>query len=438
MSIRTLAAAAALLALAAAALPAERVTVDRAVELAVANNLGLASERVGLEARKLVRDTAWNRFIPNVTAGTSLLRRNEGTDWLAPGAPRWAFGVSLSATLPLSIALRDGIEATVIDYQAGRLSLETAEKQISRDVRKGFYSLLLIQKNIELMQQSIDNADKRYAQAKANYQAGLVPEYDMLSAEVALKNLRPPLEDLRNSYEAALGGFRLTLGVDRKAPIELDGSIEIAPSTFDATNLIDTRVAHRLDIQSLDLALVGLRNGRQAAFYQQMTPTLALSFLVDPTYNRDPFSGDLSGGEWQQRQGSFVISLTMPLDPLAPHSVTRVGLAKVDSQIRQTELAREQALRGAALEIETLVRSLDKDRTSVETLEGNVDLADRAFRLAQEAYNAGGRSLLEVQNAELELNTARVEVLKAKYGYITGLLDLEYAVNMTLREGGQK
>ncbi len=439
MSIRKLAAAAAL-ALAAAVLPAERVTVDRAVELAVANNLGLASERVGLETKKLVRDTAWNRFIPSMTAGTSLTRRNEGAD-MAASYPRWLFGVSVSATLPLSVALRDGIEATVIDYRNGQLSLETAEKQLSRDVRKSFYNLLLIQENIKLMQQNIDAADRRYSQAKANYQAGLVPEYSVLSAQVALENLKPALEDLRNGYDAALGSFRLTLGVERGSPIEPDGAIEIAPSSLDAKNLIETRLTQRLDIQSLDLALAGLRNGREAAFYQRMTPTLALSFLADPTYHKDPFGGESIPGtdkEWLQSRGSFVVSLTMPLDPLLPHSTTRVDLAKLDSQIRQTELAKEQALQGAALEIETLVRNLDKTRTSISTLELNVGLAERAYQLADEAYKAGGRELLEVQNAELELNKARVEVLKARYSYITGLLDLEYAVNMTLREEGKK
>ncbi len=438
-----LAAAAALFAVAAAVVRAERVTVDRAVELATANNLGLAAERVGVETKKLVRDTAWNAFVPVVSVGTSLSRPNEDPNDAAPGLdlPRWYLGLSLSATLPLNTALRNGIQATVIDYQSGRLSLETAEKQLARDVRKSFYNLLLMQQNIEIMQQSIAAADRRYAQARANYQAGLVPEYAVLSAQVALENLKPAIEALRNGYEAALGGLRLTLGLDRKTPLELDGSIEIAPSVVDADRLIDTRLPQRLDIRSLDLAISALRNAREASVNQKLAPTLTFVLTMDPTYQNDPWaSGWLSDldANWSQRTGAFVISLTMPVDGLLPSSRTRVDIAKIDSQIRQTELRRAQAVRGAEVEIETLVRSLDKARTSITTLELNVGLADRAYRLAEEAYNAGGRELLEVQNAELELNKARLEVLKARYDYITGLLDLEYAANETLRGGGTK
>jgi outer membrane protein TolC len=434
--------AAAMLLLALVAVSAERITVDRAVELAIANNLSLASDRIGVESKKLVRDTALNAFVPSVNVGTSLSRPNrDPNDPVDSGAPRWYLGLSLSAQLQLNLALRNGIRKTVLDYESGLLGLETAEKQLARDVRKSFYNLLLLRENIELMEQTISAAEKRHAQARANYQAGLVPEYTVLSAQVALENLKPALEDLRNGYDAALGGFHLTLGLDRKVPLELDGAIEITPAHFDAQQLIDSRILERLDIRGLDMAIASLINGRGATINQKLAPTVALLFTMDPTYQNEPWeSGWLSDldANWAQRQGAFVLSLTMPLDGFVPSSRTKVEVAGLDAQIRQTELSRQQALQGAEVEIETLTRNLDKARTSVTTLELNVSLADRAYRLAEEAYNAGSRELLEVQNAELELRKARLEVLKAKYTYITGLLDLEYAVNKTLREEGTR
>ncbi len=437
MRIRALFAAATMLAFASALASAEQVTVDRAVELAIANNLSLVSERLGVESRKLVRDTAWNRFIPTLSVGTSLTRLNDDpNDPTDLGLPRWYLGLNLTAQLPLNMALQNGIRQTVLDYESGLLSLETAEKQLSRDVRKGFYNLLLLQANIELMGQNIEAARKRYAQAQANYRAGLVPEYTVLSAQVALENLKPALEELQNGYDAALGGFHLTLGLGRAVPLDLQGAIEIAPTRVDAQQLIDSRIRERLDIRSLDMAIASLRNGREATVNQKLRPTLALRFSMDPTYMNEPWeSGWLSDlqDNWVQQQGALVLSLTMPVDGFFPSSTTKVDLAGFDAQIRQSELRREQALRGAEVEIETLVRNLDRARTSIATLELNVSLADRAYRLAEEAYNAGSRELLEVQNAELELRKARLEVLKAKYTYITGLLDLEYAVNERLK-----
>ena len=86
------------------------------------------------------------------------------------------------------------------------------------------------------------------------------------------------------------------------------------------------------------------------------------------------------------------------------------------------------------MEIKTLVMQLNKSMEQLETLILNIDLAHEAYRLSQEAYDAGSKELLEVKDAERDLNTAKLEVLKEKYNYITGLLDLEYALNATLEQ----
>ena len=42
-----------------------------------------------------------------------------------------------------------------------------------------------------------------------------------------------------------------------------------------------------------------------------------------------------------------------------------------------------------------------------------------------------------MQNADLELQKARLEVLKEEYNYTIGLLDLEYAINSKLNKAGK-
>jgi outer membrane protein TolC len=86
------------------------------------------------------------------------------------------------------------------------------------------------------------------------------------------------------------------------------------------------------------------------------------------------------------------------------------------------------------MEIRSTVRSLEKARDSIDTLQLNVERARRAYQMAEEAYNAGSKELLEVQNAEIELKKARLEVLRERYNYIEALLDLEYALNTEIED----
>ncbi|MDR1957338.1 MAG: TolC family protein, partial [Treponema sp.] len=58
------------------------------------------------------------------------------------------------------------------------------------------------------------------------------------------------------------------------------------------------------------------------------------------------------------------------------------------------------------------------------------DLAERTYRLTDQAYRAGLNDLLEVQNAELELRKSRIGVLEQQFNYLNGLIDLEYAIGV--------
>ena len=75
---------------------------------------------------------------------------------------------------------------------------------------------------------------------------------------------------------------------------------------------------------------------------------------------------------------------------------------------------------------------LEKSVKSIEVLKLNIALAERAFKKAEEAYAAGSKELLEVQNSELELKKARLNLLQEEYNYTVGILDLEYTVNQKL------
>jgi outer membrane protein TolC len=130
----------------------------------------------------------------------------------------------------------------------------------------------------------------------------------------------------------------------------------------------------------------------------------------------------------------FAVTLALSLDQLLPFSQSWVSIADSKDSIRQMQTNLSQAIRGAEMEIANIIMNLEKSAESIETLKMNVQLAERAYNMAEEAYNAGTRELLEVKEAEDELNNARIKVLEEKYSYTTGLLDLEYALNTTMEE----
>jgi outer membrane protein TolC len=172
-----------------------------------------------------------------------------------------------------------------------------------------------------------------------------------------------------------------------------------------------------------------LESTRKKTVYQLYIPTLALSWNMDPRFQGDPWkdSWTMENG-WQQSSGMFSFTLAFRLNSLLPFSSEAQALKDIDDGLQAYYIGLAQAVRGTELEIYNTILSLENARTITEAQNLTVDLAERTYRLTEEAYKAGLNELLEVQNAELELRKARIGVLEQNFTYLQGLIDLEYAI----------
>ncbi len=433
----------ALAASAASAQEAQRLSVDAAVDLALKNNLGLQSSLIDAAGKKRKVDTAWNVFVPTVDIMGTLARFNDKPEGMSfplpppigpislPASPQWSLSASLSAELRLNFAVFEGIKNLKMDYQAGLLSYEKAKAQLERDVRKSYYQILLLKENIALMEENLAAAQRRVALARDNYRAGLAPELTVLQAQVAAENLKPTIAELNNALESSMAAFAINLGFPYGTRLDLS---DLAPPDFvelDLADLIKKGSSGYPDAQEIRQRILLAESGRKAKAYMNNSPSLILKWNADPTFQGDPWKDSWTMDDgWKQRSGMFSATIRYVLNGLLPFSSEAQGIADIDDGIKQQNILLASTVRRAEVEIYTTVLKLEKSRKSVEALRLNVDLAERAYRLTEESYRAGIKDLLEVQNSELELRKAQLEVVKEKFNYMTGLLDLEYAAGV--------
>jgi len=432
--------------------------VQTAVALALRANLGLETEQLSFEVKRNTKDTMYNVFYPKVSASIKLSRLNQGpssVSTLIPdptsqtgtfsGTPiydrvipytytpphRFSLGASISASITFSYSMIHGLRLTEMDYEAGRINLEKARKKVELDVKKTFYNLLVIEESIKLAEQNYQAAVTRFKQAEANYNSGLVDQYTMLAAQVAMESLKPVIAEIRNGYETLLLSFKTLLGIDLDTPIRLSGSIEPVIHKFDARELSARFLSNRLDVQGLILAQK-ITDEVWKLEQSNLLPVLTLMYSMDPTFQGDPFGDFWFDKSWKQQTGMFGITLSMSLDNLIPNSAqkNRIYNASLDKEKIRVQLS--QALQGAELEIRRIIVGLEKSAKSIEVLKLNVELAEKANQMGQEAYRAGLKDYSQIETTEVNLQEARVNLLKEKYNYLSGLLDLENALNTSL------
>lgn len=408
------------------------IDVETAVSLSLEKNLELRNSLLDLEVAKRGRDTLLNNFIPSMSLSTTLTRQDKlfSNPDTSPGFPvpdPYTLSANLRFELPISMAIFTGIEILKQQYRIGEVKYDDARLKLERDIRKAFYGLIASKASIELLEANIKTAQKMYAQADTNYQSGLIPELDLLRAEVSTKSLLPDLHSLETQYKAALMQFKLLLGVDSGVEIDIDGELSFAPPELDVNVLTDRRLFARHDIRHLMLSKELLENSRRATIEIERLPTVIISGGWSTAVN-DPFdSSNWEGGAWAD-QGTLTATVSLPLDGFIPNSKTSVKLKDQQADIDRMQSTLELAIMAAKIEIESLIMAINNANSAIKIRELNVELARKAHEMSVEAYNLGTKEFLEVESAQNALLQAEQELLMEKYTGLSALLDLEYAL----------
>jgi outer membrane protein TolC len=433
--------------------PALSLTLDETVELALRNNLGLKTERLKLDEKKGDLSSSWNVFVPRISLSAAMSRSNLfDSDRAQPdltrfpgyaasgftGAfptmtiPRWGAQLLLDLSWSLNTAQFLYVRQTSLDYARGLLSTQLAEKRLSRDVRKIFYSLLLFRESVKIFEQSFDLAQRRLDLARARQQIGSASDLDVLAEEVTLESMRPQIIEQRDSYEIALANLKRLIGVKQDVELSLNGVLDVpTEGSGDAQTLLE-KMRMRLDLSYLRNVIDSLRN-KLDNDRAGLTPSLFVKWTVDPTFQRDPLDPSTWSGTgffdlWKQGQGALVIGVSIPLDPLLPSSRARTDIARSELQIAEAELGYQSALEGGEIEVITLLKELDKSTKLISARDKSISLAERLYTAAEKAYASGAKNYLELQDAQNKLNVARFERLRDEYGYLNTLTELEFAL----------
>lgn len=408
------------------------IDIEKAVELAVQNNLTLKSSDLDVVISRRLKNTVWNSLVPTISVNADLRNTRELFFGTSPSHGTF-LTPSLKFQLSLNASLGSAMNIAKINYETNLIKQETVRAQLERDVRKAFYGLITSRTNLELLQKNIDTAQKRYDQSMANYENGLIPELNVLRAQVTAENMKPGYHAAETHYRNSLMLFKLLLGVDRNREVEIQGSLDVTPQNYDSEELIQLHISSRLDIRSQNKALEFQKANKEVTFHMERTPTLILGTEWNTTIT-DPFSG----GSWDTDQwldtASFSLTLGIPLDGWIPGSKTSVKLKNAEDEIAKIQTSLEGLIRNAEIEIANLVMILNNSRMALETYGLNVALAQKAYDMTAEAYNLGTQEFLEVESAQNELFKAEQEVLTEKYNHLSALLDLAYAVNTPLDE----
>nr|WP_318715360.1 TolC family protein [uncultured Treponema sp.] len=420
------------------------LTVDQAVEFALKNSNSMKSADIDLAVKERAGKYGWNVLLPSVNA-TATMNRSSSDSLESKGVPasmqteslHWTGIVGVSASWNFSFAYIEQIRIAKKNYEVGQLSFEKSQREIKVNVQKLFYGLLLQQENLRLQKTSLENSRQRYIQAETNYKNGAVPEIRLLQAQVAYQNMKPTVSKLEKEFMASIDTFAFLIGYPVGTEIQLSGSINPEYIEADYDKLMNLYSSCNLDLQNLDKNIEIAKMGLTAANLGAYVPSLALNYSYTPMLTNflDADKGGYpSGGDWKDLNGSFSLTLAWNLTNLLPFSANRQQAADTKATIQKLEVNRNMLLENQKINVRKAVNTLVDAREQIDVMSRNIGLAQRSYEMTARSYRNGTTELLDLRDAEDQLNKAKLGLANQKFNYISALLDLETELNVEFKK----
>lgn len=330
----------------------------------------------------------------------------------------WSFG--FTAGMPLiNASLWKSLSISGLDVELAVEQARSSKIDMLNQVRKSFYSVLLANDSYRVFKGSYDNALENYSDVKKKYDQGLVAEYDLIRAEVSVRNAEPNMLQAENALVLAKWQLKALMGVDLEQEIACEGRLTDFESELYADYIAtDTTLINNTNLKQLDIQNRQLEAKLQMEKFDFL-PTLSLSGL----YQWNAMNNDFKFNDYRWNPYSMVgVKLTIPIFSggarLNKVKQTRVSLTQLDLQ-------RDDLERNLKLSIK---QSIDNMSTCVKRFtaaQRGVSQAEKGYVIAQKRYETGTGTLLELNDSELALTQSKLNFNQAIYDYMVAKSDLE-------------
>jgi outer membrane protein TolC len=404
------------------------LSIDDAIALAVASNptFATAVQRV-LRSQNVVKEAqAAGRFNVNISptyvqtwpVQTITFPGPEGPQEITVRPPS-AITTAISVNQPVDIsgAIKYAKQVACLNLNIQECAQAQTLQQLITNTKAAYYNVLRAQANVSVVDTSLAAAKELLRVSKAQFDAGVVAQFEVMQAQVNVDNLQQTLIQAQTAVEVSRGALNQAMGVNVNEPYTVqEQSVEVKPVSVDIEKSTQEALACRPEIcQATQAVYLSERNIKLVG--TQNKPNLALTFGTTTAGQASAFG---TGGTTYQ--AGVVINW-----PVWNGGATqaRVGQARNDLEIARESL--KSASLNVAFDVRTAALNLMESSRRVQTAKSNVDLAKESLRLAQVRYQEGVSTQVEVINAEASLTQALTNLVSARYDYLTSLAQYQRA-----------
>ncbi|MBK9284521.1 MAG: TolC family protein [Sphingobacteriaceae bacterium] len=408
--------------------------LQQSIDFALKNNAAYLNSDLDLKSAHHKRKEITGLAFPQISASADLKNYLDLPTSLLPGeffgAPPGTFipvrfgtkynstaGINASQIL-LSSDLFMGIRASKEFINLSNININRTKAEIISQVSKAYYTALINQQRIKLIDANIVKLKKIFDDTKALNQQGYVELIDVERLEVNYNNLNTERDKVAKLVELSIHLLKFQMGYKISDPILLSDSLNIDGAEENILSATKIDVSKRPEYQLLQTQqkMLELDVKRNKLGY---LPSIAAYGAYQYNAQRqefDLFDTNLPWFKIALIGGTINLNIFDGLQRHHKIQQAKIAALKNENNIKNLELATELEATAAAIAYSNAFASL-------QTQKKNMILAEHIYDSAQKKFTNGVGSNLEILNAETSMKEAQTNYLNAAYDLLISKTD---------------
>ena len=409
-----------------------KITIGDALEIALNENLNIKMANSELQRVDYLKQENWNALLPAVNASAqytnNIMKPVFFSDFFPGGKMEVGSTNSYSITGTLqvpvfSMALYKNIQLSEIEIKSALESARTTKLDLIQQVKNSFYGVVMLEKSIEVLEQSFKNARESADNIRKMYENGMASEYDKIRSDVAARNISPSLTQARNGLELAKMQLKVLMSLNINLPVEIVGDFDgyndqIANYNWNG----ELNVDENSTLKTMNIQLEKLNKTYELVRSQRLPVLAGFANYQMQMQNEEfklnkPWANSLAVGL------SLQVPIFNKLSVSLKEKQTKVGIQKLEYQ---RDLIRENL----SLAVQNSVNEMKRAGVQLVSDKEAVQQAQKGYEISKVRFNTGVGTVLELNDSEVALTRSKLNYNQTLFDFIKAKNEFEKSTGM--------
>ena len=408
----------------------ETLSLDRSIEIALKKHPNIFASAGAVDVNQARKRQAESQYYPQIDASAGYTRFQPSTistGQTVVGVRRLEesnsfeqYNTNLTARQTIFDFGRRSSNVNIqkLNIEASRADLANTEEQVILNVKQAYYNLLRAKRTRAVAEDTVKQFEQHLNQAKAFYEVGTKPKFDVTKAEVDLSNARLGMITAENGVRLAIVSLNNAMGVPDAPDYEIEDNLSFQKYEITADAAMELAYANRPELKSI--------------LAKKKAADEAVSLARSDYF---PFLTGDAGWTWAGKAGDFATGdgwnagLTVSI-PIFSGFLTKGQVSEAKANLMILTANEEGLRQNVLLEVQQSLLNLREAAERIVTAELTAQQALENFDIANGRYAAGVGNPIEVTDAEVTLANAKTSNIQALYDYKIARANLEKAMGV--------